>query len=166
MTYRELALALSEENFSRLVELVSRKFRSELFQATGIHKATKRFIDPVARRAAAVARLRKFFEGQDRNQDEIAFKLIYDMLAGKRRPMIVDFLDAHGIVHEDGLTDDLAKLNELTVEELRGSFAALAAKYPPCDVALYFFFTGGDRDFRDLAGRLAEMPELGEALKA
>ncbi len=165
MTYRDIVLTLSPGNFSRLVQLSTRKFRAELFQKTGIHKATRRIIDPVARRKAATERLHRFFELDDGRQSEVAFRLIYDMLAGKRRAMIVDFLDLHEIPHEDGLTDDLTRLNELTVEELRDSFNKLKEKYPPCDVALYFFFTAGDRDFEALSGRLAEMPELLEALR-
>jgi protein-tyrosine-phosphatase len=165
MTYRDIVLTLSEENFSRLVQLSTRKFRAELFQKTGIHKATRRIIDPVARRKAATERLHGFFELDDGRQSEVAFRLVYDMLAGKRRAMIVDFLDMQGIPHEEGLTDDLARLNELTVEELREAYGKLAEKYPACDVALYFFFTAGDRDFQTLAGRLTEMPELLGALR-
>ncbi|MAE71340.1 MAG: hypothetical protein CME06_12845 [Gemmatimonadetes bacterium] len=164
MTHRELALALSEENFSRLVELATRKFRAEVFRVTGIQKATKRLIDPRRRREACTSRLRAWLGEDDQQRNEVAFRLEYDVLAGKLRPLIVDFLDLHDMPHEEGLTDDLAKLNELSVEELRSAVKKLSATHPPADVALYLFFTAGDADFKPLAGRLAEMPELREAL--
>ncbi len=164
MTHRELALALSEENFSRLIELATRRFRAELFRVTGIQKATRRLIDPRRRREAATARLRTWLETDDQRRNEVAFRLVYDVLAGKLRPLIVDFLDRHGVPHEEGLADDLSKLNELSVEQLRATVEGLSEQHEVADLALYLFFTAGDPDFKPLAERLAEMPELREML--
>jgi hypothetical protein len=66
----------------------------------------------------------------------IAARLLVAFHLAHKRPMMVSFLDALGIAHEDGLiaSEDLAApANDRLAEAAR----TLAAGYPPEDVALY-----------------------------
>jgi len=101
----------------------------------------------------AVAEARKvrpvFLERQPRTQrhstmlstltrpslDLIAGNLIRTWLLKKYQGMLVDFLDALGIVHKEGVVDDLPE----TMDEakLRAAVDVLLGKYPPEVVVVY-----------------------------
>jgi hypothetical protein len=61
--------------------------------------------------------------------------LIRNWLLKKHKTMLVDFLDALAIPHNEGVVEDLPK----TIEDakLNTAVAALLAKYPPEAVAVY-----------------------------
>jgi hypothetical protein len=67
--------------------------------------------------------------------DAVTGNLIRTWLLKKYQPMLGDFLDALGIVHKEGVVDDLPA----TVEDpkLHAAVDALLAKYPPEVVAIY-----------------------------
>jgi len=102
---------------------------------------------------AAVAETRKvrpvFMERQPRTQRHAAMlatlarpalemataNLIRTWLLKKYNGMLVDFLDALGIPHKEGVVDDLPASMEET--KLRAAVDVLVAKYPPEVVAVY-----------------------------
>jgi hypothetical protein len=53
----------------------------------------------------------------------------------KQRAMLVDFLTALGIPHNEGVVDDLPK--EMDDAKLKSAVDVLVAKYPPEAVAVY-----------------------------
>jgi hypothetical protein len=61
--------------------------------------------------------------------------LIRVWLVKGQRTMLVDFLDALGIAHNEGVVDDLPK--EMDDAKLKTAVDALLAKYPPEAVAVY-----------------------------
>ena len=87
----------------------------------------------------------------------VAARLLVVYHLDQQRPMMGSFLDALGIAHENGLIadDDMEPPSE---EKLREAATAIAAAYPPDDVALYLT-TLVWQDF-DTWGSLADAPEL------
>jgi hypothetical protein len=101
----------------------------------------------------AVAEARKlrpvFFERQPRTQRHTAMlatltrpalelvtgNLIRAWLLKKYRQMLVDFLDALGIPHKEGVVEDLPKAMDDT--KLRAAVDVLLAKYPPEAASVY-----------------------------
>lgn len=102
---------------------------------------------------SAVAEARKvrpvFMERQPRAQQHAAIlttltrpalemvtaNLIRTWLLKKYKGMLVDFLDALGITHKEGVVEDLpASMDDA---KLRAAIDALLAKYPPEVVAVY-----------------------------
>jgi len=69
------------------------------------------------------------------SQEAITAALLRAWLLKKYKSMLVDFLDALGIAHKDGVVDDLPE----TMEEpkLRAAIDAILAKYPQEVVAVY-----------------------------
>ena len=61
--------------------------------------------------------------------DMVTGNLLRSWLLKKHNAMLVDFLDSLGIVHKDGVVDDLPE----TVEDakLQAAVEVLLAKYPP-----------------------------------
>ncbi len=102
---------------------------------------------------AAVAEARKlrpvFLERQPRPQrhasmlqtlarpalEMVTGNLLRTWLLKKYNPMLVDFLDALGIVHKEGVVDDLPKT--MDDAKLRSAVDVLLGKYPPEVVAVY-----------------------------
>jgi len=102
---------------------------------------------------AAVAEARKlrpvFLERQPRTQRHVAMlntlsrqslemvtaNLIRTWLLKKYNGLLVDFLDALGIAHKEGVVEDLpATMDDA---KLRGAVDAVLAKYPPEVVSVY-----------------------------
>jgi len=101
----------------------------------------------------AVAEARKvravFLERQPRTQrhatmlatlsrpalDLFTGNLIRTWLLKKYNTMLVDFLNALGIAHKEGVVEDLP--SEMDEEKLKAAVEALLAKYPPETVAVY-----------------------------
>jgi len=67
--------------------------------------------------------------------DAVAGGLIRAWLVGKQKPMLVDFLNALGIVNKDGVVDELPASVE--DEKLKAAIETLLAKYPHEAVAVY-----------------------------
>jgi hypothetical protein len=64
---------------------------------------------------------------------------LVDLHLGTRRPMMVAFLDAVGVKHEEGRIDtESAGPIEVPTEKLHGAADALAEQFPVDDVATYF----------------------------
>ena len=102
---------------------------------------------------SAVAEARKlrpvFFERQPRAQrhsamlttlakpalEPITANLIRGFLLKKYKSMLVDFLDALGIAHKEGVVEELPK--SMDDAKLRAGVDVLVGKYPPEVVAVY-----------------------------
>jgi hypothetical protein len=67
--------------------------------------------------------------------DLVTGNLIRAWLLKKHKAMLVDFLDALGIKHEEGVVEQLP--DTLDDAKLRAAVDALLAKYPPETVAVY-----------------------------
>jgi hypothetical protein len=88
--------------------------------------------------------------------DTVAGRALVSYHLEKQRPMMAAFLDSLGIGHENGLiAEDQAGKPE--PGKLREAAAALAAAYPPDDVALYLS-TLVSQD-PDTWGPLADLPQ-------
>jgi hypothetical protein len=92
--------------------------------------------------------------------DMIAGNLIRGWLLKKHKDMLIDFLNALGIAHKDGVVDDLPA----TVEEakLRNSIEALLGKYPHEQVAVYLnaFYAMNEVSWMNLKTLLESEPRL------
>jgi hypothetical protein len=66
----------------------------------------------------------------------VAARLLVNYHLGQQRPMMGSFLDALGVSHEEGLIAD-EEMQPPDAERLQGAAKAIAASYPPDDVALY-----------------------------
>jgi hypothetical protein len=93
----------------------------------------------------------------------VAARLLVVYHLAQQRPMMGSFLDALGIAHEDGLIAD-EEMKPPTAEKLGEAAKAIAALYPPEEVALYLT-TLVWQDF-DTWGALADTPESRTAVKA
>jgi hypothetical protein len=69
--------------------------------------------------------------------DVLAARLLVSYHLGYQRPMMAAFLDALGIVHDNGLINDELS-GAVPDDKLRAGAAALAAAYPADQVRLYF----------------------------
>jgi hypothetical protein len=69
------------------------------------------------------------------SQEAIAAALLRAWLLKQYKGMLVDFLDALGIQHKDGVVDDLPETMEDT--KLRTAIDTILAKYPQEVVAVY-----------------------------
>lgn len=69
--------------------------------------------------------------------DVLAARLLVSYHLAHQRPMMAAFLDALGIVHDNGLINDEMS-GAVADDKLKAGAAALAAAYPPDDVRLYF----------------------------
>ena len=67
--------------------------------------------------------------------DAAAGGLLRVWLLKKYKAMLVDFLDALGLKHEDGVVENLPA--EMDDARLKSALATLLAKYPPEAVAVY-----------------------------
>lgn len=114
------------------------------------HESEKELYRATLKAVAESRRLRPvFFERQPRAQrhaamiaslakpglDLIAGNLIRGWLLKKHKNMLIDFLDALGLPHKDGVVEDLP--DTMDEAKLRGAVDALLAKYPPEAVAVY-----------------------------
>jgi hypothetical protein len=102
---------------------------------------------------AAVAEVRKlrpvFLERQPRAQrhatmlatlarpalEQVTGNLLRTWLLKKHKQMLIDFLDALGITHQEGVVEDLPPA--MDDAKVRAAVEALLAKYPPEPVAVY-----------------------------
>jgi len=108
----------------------------------------------VQRHAAMLATLSK------PSLDMVTANLIRTWLLKKYKEMLVDFLDALGIAHKDGVVDDLpASMDD---EKLKAAIDKLVAKYPPEVVAVYLnaFNDMNEVDWPNLKAMLTTDPRL------
>jgi hypothetical protein len=69
--------------------------------------------------------------------DAVAARALVNYHLETQRPMMAAFLDSVGITHENGLISEENAVKP-DVEKLQTAATALAAQFPPADVALYF----------------------------
>ena len=84
----------------------------------------------------------------------VTANLIRTWLLKKYKTMLVDFLDALGIAHKDGVVDELPESMEDA--KLQAAVDALLAKYPPEVVAVYLnaFNEMNEVEWKNLKGML------------
>ena len=88
--------------------------------------------------------------------DAVAARALVNYHLASQRPMMVDFLDALGVAHEEGLIKDETVVKPES-EKLRTAAEQIAGKYPADDVWLYFS-TLVSQD-PETWGELAELPQ-------
>ena len=92
--------------------------------------------------------------------DLIAGNLIRSWLLKKHQGMLIDFLNALGIAHKDGVVEDLPA----TIEEakLKNAIEKLLSKYPREDVSVYLnaFYAMNDVSWINLKALLENEPRL------
>lgn len=117
---------------------------------THTHEADKPLYQAALTAVADARKLRPaYFKRQPRTQqhsmmlatlarpalDLVTGNLIRAWLLKKHKQMLVDFLDALGIPHEEGVVEDLPK--EMDEAKVRSAVDGLLAKHPPEAVAVY-----------------------------
>lgn len=92
--------------------------------------------------------------------ENAAATLLRTWLLKKQKQLLVDFLDALGIQHEDGVVDDLPATME--DEKLKQAVESLLSKYPHEVVAVYLnAFSGiNETDWPALKSMLESEPRL------
>ena len=71
-----------------------------------------------------------------RGQAELCYELFGSYLIQKRKDLVTCFLDATGVVHEDGMLEDLED-NQPDVDKIADAVKQLDEKFEPQDVTLY-----------------------------
>ena len=90
---------------------------------------------PKTARTLPVGKKARYLVGMSSLPDSIAARALVSHHFLHRRPMMVAFLDALGLTHEDGvISDEVVKPDP---EKLDAAVAVIAATYPREDVALY-----------------------------
>jgi len=92
--------------------------------------------------------------------DMVTANLIRTWLLKKYKDMLVDFLDALGIAHKEGVVDDLpAAMGD---EKLKAAVDKLLAKYPPEVVSVYLnaFNDMNEVEWPNLKAMLTTDPRL------
>jgi hypothetical protein len=84
-----------------------------------------------------IAKKAKYLGGLPTVSDSVAARALVHYHLERQRPMMVTFLDALGIAHDNGLITEetVAKPDR---EKLKSAVATLASSYPSEDVGLYF----------------------------
>ncbi len=92
--------------------------------------------------------------------DLIATNLLHAWLLKKQKAMLVDFLNALGIAHEDGVVEKLP--TAMDDAKLRPAVDAILAKYPPETVAVYLhaFNKMNELEWTNLSAMLDSDPRL------
>jgi hypothetical protein len=84
-----------------------------------------------------IAKKAKYLAGLPTVSDSVAARALVHYHLERQRPMMVTFLDALGIAHDNGLITEetVAKPDR---EKLKSAVATLASSHPSEDVGLYF----------------------------
>ena len=114
--------ALSENGFGPLDGEVAKALR---FRPQAIRKV------PMPKRAAKARRL---IEGP--KNSELAYELFGTYLVKTKKELVTGFLDATGVVHEDGMIEDLDAAAP-DPAKLEGALKELDGKFDTADVTLY-----------------------------
>src|SRR5215216_4381328 len=69
--------------------------------------------------------------------DAVAARALVNYHLGRQRPMMAEFLDALGVLHEEALIKDETVVKPES-DKLRAAVGQVAGKYPAEDVSLYF----------------------------
>jgi hypothetical protein len=67
---------------------------------------------------------------------ELAYEVFGTYLVKKDKALLIDFLDATGVPHEQGMISDIES-GRPAADKVAGAVRALDAKYAPADVTLY-----------------------------
>ena len=93
--------------------------------------------------------------------EDAAASVLREWLLKAQKPMIIDFLNALEIEHEDGLVEDFP--DEVDPDKLRKAIEMLLEKYPPLHVAIYLNTVRATSDVN--WGLLQDMLENDERLQ-
>jgi hypothetical protein len=149
--------ALAGEILSFAFETDKPLYRSTLNAVAVVRKVRPVFLErqPRAQRTAAIiASLSRPALGN------AAASLVRVWLVKKQNPMLVQFLDALGIAHKDGVVDDLPP--SMDDEKLRAAVESLLAKFPHEAVAVYLlaFNEMNEANWANLKTMLESDPRL------
>lgn len=98
----------------------------------------------------------RYLAGMSGVPELVAARLLVSYHLDQHRPMMATFLDAAGVPHDEGLIND-EDLQPPPRERLIEAARAIAAAYPPADVAVYLSTLVWQDP--DTWGVLAELPE-------
>ena len=92
--------------------------------------------------------------------EPVTANLIRTWLLKKHKQMLIDFLDALGITHQEGVVEDLPPT--MDAAKVRAAVEVLLAKYPPEAVAVYLhaFNEMNEVEWPDLRAMLDTDPRL------
>lgn len=148
MVPAQLIQGMPESYFGKVLMACPRRSRETLFSRFSIPKAKKRASvllpgkDP-ARIRKLQAALSSITEDDEQGQ-QLAEELIRVYLMGQRT-LLGAALDAIGVDHQDGLTDDdLDGFADLSPEDAQDLADDLGQNFDPLDVALYLRFMGAE----------------------
>ena len=134
----------------------------DLYRATLNSVAQARKLRPVfLERQARVERHPTMIASLSRpGQELVAANLIRGWLMKKHSAVLIDFLDALGIAHQQGAVEDLPPAMDDT--RLRSAIDALLAKHPPEVVSVYLnaFSAMNDSGWTNLDALLKTDPRL------
>ena len=148
MVPAQLIHEMPEAFFGKVLMACPRRSRETLFSRFSIPKAKKRA--SILLPGKDPARIRKLqlamagVSADDEQGQQLAEELIRVYLMGQRT-LLGAALDAIGVDHQDGLTDDeLDGFAELSAEEAQDLADELGRDFDPLDVALYLRFMGAE----------------------
>ncbi len=109
-------------------------------------------VSPSARRRVLAKRVR---DGIAKEHEPLASELIYQWLLHHRREMLIDYLDAVGVKHVRGETEETFT-KTIPEDKLVNAALALRTKYEPVDVAIYVLYL----DYHQEADAFSQEPRV------
>lgn len=134
----ELLRDIAPEKFRDMVLESPKQVREMIFDRLDIKKkptSSTKFVKPGEKNEQ---RLRDLFQKlKEEEDDEVAEEILRNYFL-KRRPLLGDALDAIGVKHDNGLTDqELDKFEKLSKGDAVKLLESLSKKHDPFDVKLY-----------------------------
>lgn len=135
LIYQHLGPTKIDEYFD---QLSGKEIRSILKAGKASASVSSTTFTQAARRKTWRKRLDSAVDNQD---DRLAMAFLLEWLLGHHRSMLSDYLDALGVTHTNGETDD-DFCDTKQPEELASAAETLFAKYPAHQVATYLLLVG------------------------
>jgi hypothetical protein len=134
----ELLREIAPEKFRDIVLESPKQVREMIFDRLDIKKKqtnSMKFVKPGEKNEERVRAL--FDKLKTEEDEEVAEELLRNYFL-KRRPLLGDALDAIGVPHQEGLTDqELDKFEKMSKAEATKLLASLSAKHDAFDAKLY-----------------------------
>lgn len=133
----EICRRLGSERITRICdELNSNQLKATLRKGGINPKATARVVSQKAKRKLWSDRVHRSL---DQENGDLAESLLYEWLLNHRRAMLVEYLDAVGVKHKGGETED-SFTKTVPAETLRAEALRIARARDPMEVAAYVLF--------------------------
>jgi hypothetical protein len=125
-------------------ELNSGQLKSTLKKGNLNTKVPSRVVSQRAKRKIWAERVLRSLEQEN---EQVADSLLYEWLLHHRRPMLIEYLDAIGVKHQGGETEETFT-KTVPPETLRAKALALAEKRSPEEVAAYVLYLDHHQESR------------------